>query len=392
MKYDFDKIINRRNTASYKWDQAENLFGSTDVLPMWVADMDFEAPPEVLEAIKNRAAHGVFGYSFRTDGYYEAIMNWQKTRHGWDIKKEWITSSPGVVTALSLAIETLTEPGDKIILQSPVYYPFYDVIKMNKRELVDNPLKLENNYYTIDFDRLEKQAADGAKMLLLCNPHNPGGRVWKKEELVRLGEICLKHNVIVVADEIHEDVVYSGHRHIPFGSISEDFAQNSVICTAPSKTFNLAGLQSSAILIPNAAFRKKYNNRLKSLSIHMESNFGGIALETSYAQGGPWLDALLEYLEGNLDYLLCYFELHMPEIPVMKPEGTYMAWLDFRSIAKDAKSLKDWMYTKAKVAMNEGSVFGKAGEGFLRLNFACPRSILEDGLKRLSEAVHASRS
>jgi cysteine-S-conjugate beta-lyase len=387
MKYDFDKRIDRTNKATYKWDQSEKLFGRSDILPLWVADMDFEAPKEVVEAITQRAEHGIYGYTIRTQSFYDAIIGWLSRRHHWSILQEWITSSPGVVPALSIIVQSFTEPGEGIILQSPVYYPFYDIIKMNGRTVVDNPLILEDGHYSIDFELLEQQARNGAKMLLLCSPHNPGGRVWKREELERIGDICLKYNVLVVADEIHHDLVFSGHKHVPFASLSESFAQISVTCIAASKTFNLAGIQAASVIIPNEEIRRKYNASLKTLSLHMESYFGLTAIESSYTYGDEWLDQLLEYLEGNLNALLEFAEKHLPQVKIIKPEGTYLVWMDCRSISDNPQVLKQLMFEKAGVAFSEGSVFGKQGAGFLRVNIACPRSILMEALEKFSAVV-----
>ncbi|MBC8081239.1 MAG: pyridoxal phosphate-dependent aminotransferase [Gorillibacterium sp.] len=386
-RYDFDKVINRFGTASYKWDQSEKLYGRADILPLWVADMDFEPPREVVQAIKERAEHGVYGYTFRTDAYFAAITGWLSRRHGWEIQQEWITSSPGVVPALSLAVLAYTNPGDGIILQSPVYYPFYDVIKMNNRIVIDNPLILEDGYYTIDFNLLEKQAQAGAKMLFLCSPHNPGGRVWTREELQRIADICLRHGVLVIADEIHQDLVFSGHRHTPFAALSDAIAQITITCIAPSKTFNLAGLQAALVIIPNRSLRLNFNNLLKTLSIHMESYFGLTAVESSYTYGDAWLDQLLVYLEDNCSLLLDYVGRNIPEVKVMKPEGTYMVWMDCRAISEDPAVLKKLMFEKAGVAFSEGSVFGKQGAGYLRVNLACPRSLLQEALDRFAHAV-----
>jgi cystathionine beta-lyase len=389
MNYDFDKRLDRTNKASYKWDQSVKLFGREDILPLWVADMDFEAPKEVVEAIKHRAGQGVYGYTFRTQAYYDAIVGWLSRRHGWTIQQDWISSSPGIVPALSLMVQAFTEPGDGIIVQSPVYYPFYDVIKMNGRVVVDNPLILEDGYYTIDFEQLTEQAKAGAKMLLLCSPHNPGGRVWKKEELERIGVICETYNVLVVVDEIHHDLVFSGHKHVPFASLSEALANRSITCIAPSKTFNLAGLQAATIIIPNEQLRQKYNQLLKTLSLHMESFFGITAIESSYTYGDEWLDQLLVYLEGNLNALLAYIHEHLPQVKVIKPEGTYLVWIDCTSISTDPSVLKSLMFEKAGVAFSEGSVFGKQGAGYLRINMACPRSLLIEALEKFSAAVNS---
>ncbi|TJY41032.1 pyridoxal phosphate-dependent aminotransferase [Cohnella pontilimi] len=392
MKYDFDHAPDRKGTASYKWDQSEKLFGHEDVLPLWVADMDFAPPKEVVDEIVRRAQLGVYGYTFRTPEYAEAVSGWLKRRHGWEIQHDWISqSSPGVVTALSMSIYTFTEPGDKVILQAPVYYPFYDVIKMHGREVVENTLVLREGRYEVDFDLLEQQAADGAKLLLLCSPHNPGGRVWTREELTRIGDICVRHGVLVVADEIHHDLVLRGHKHTPFASIKEEFAQISLTCIATSKTFNLAGLQSACVIIPNAELRRRYNQALKTFSVHMESYFGLTAIVSAYTYGDEWLEQLLDYLEGNLDYMTQFLAEKLPEIKVIRPEATYLVWMDCSAISKDPADLKKLMYDEARVAFNEGSVYGKPGAGYLRVNIACPRSILIEALERFTRAVRSRR-
>jgi cystathionine beta-lyase len=387
MKYDFDRVIDRTGTASYKWDQSEKLFGHSDVLPLWVADMDFEPPQEVVDEIRRRAKQGVYGYTIRTPEYFEAVSGWLKRRHHWDIRHEWITSSPGVVPALSLIVHTFTQPGDKVILQSPVYYPFYDVIKMNGRNVVDNALVLRDGRYEMDFDLLENQAADGAKLLLLCSPHNPGGRVWTREELTRIGDICVSHGVLVVADEIHHDLVFRGHEHIPFAGIKDEFAQISFTCIATSKTFNLAGLQAASVIIPNDELRRLYNQTIKTFSIHMESYFGLSSVVAGYTHGDEWLEQLIDYLQGNLTYMLDFVANRLPEISVIRPDATYLVWMDCRAISEDPADLKKLMYDEARVAFTEGSVFGKQGEGYLRVNIACPRSILAEALERFASAV-----
>ncbi|MGG4091520.1 MalY/PatB family protein [Paenibacillus lautus] len=387
MKYDFDRRIDRTGTASYKWDQSEKLFGRSNILPLWIADMDFEPPKEVVEAIKRRAEHGIYGYTMRPQSYYDAIVGWLLRRHGWRIEQDWLSSSPGVVPALSLAVQTFTQPGDGVILQSPVYYPFYDVIRMNGREVMNNPLILQEGRYEINFELLEKQAAAGAKVLLLCTPHNPGGRVWTRGELERVAEICTKHGLLVVADEIHHDLVFSGHKHVPYASLSEECAQHSITCIAPSKTFNLAGLQAAAVVIPNADIRRQYNAALKTLSIHRESYFGLTATEASYTHGDEWLDQLLVYLEGNRDALLAYVKEHLPQVKAMSPEGTYTVWLDCTAISDKPAELKQLMFDKAGVAFIEGSLFGEQGAGYLRVNLACPRALLLKALDKFAGAI-----
>ena len=385
--YDFDRIIDRRGTSSLKWDQLGALFGGEDVLPLFVADMDFEAPREVVEAIVERAKRGVYGYTIRTDGYYEAVTGWLERRHGWKIGRDWLVSSPGVVPALAAAIHAFTEPGDGVILQSPVYYPFYDVIRANGRTVVDNPLRIENGVYRIDFDLLEEQAKT-AKLMLLCSPHNPGGRVWTADELKRIGDICLRHGVIVVSDEIHHDLVFKPNRHVPFASLGPEFAARSVTCIAPSKTFNLAGLQAAAAIVPDDELRRRYVRTGRfALAIHMDSYFGVTGMETSYRYGEPWLEQLLVYLRENRDALTAFLKERLPEVRVMVPEATYLAWVDCRAISEDPAELKKLMYAEARVAFSEGSVFGRQGAGWLRINFGCPRAVLLEALERFAAAA-----
>jgi cystathionine beta-lyase len=391
MKYDFDQAPPRTGTYSYKWDQSERLFGRADVLPLWVADMDFQPPKEVVDAIVRRAELGVYGYTLRPKEADEAVAGWLRRRHGWDIRHEWITSSPGVVAALSLIVHAFTKPGDKVILQSPVYYPFYDVVRMNDCTLVDNPLILRNHRYEIDFDLLERQAADGAKLMLFCSPHNPGGRVWTEDELVKIGDICVRHGVLLVADEIHHDLVFRGSKHIPIASLRDDIAQRSFTCIATSKTFNLAGLQTSSVIIPNDDLRRRYNYALKKFSLHMESYFGVSSVISSYTHGDEWLDQLLDYLQGNLDFLIGYLGERVPEVRVMKPDATYLVWIDCRDISDDPAELKKLMYEEAGVAFNEGSTYGELGRGWLRVNIACPRALLAEALERFASAVRARR-
>ncbi|MBD2845748.1 pyridoxal phosphate-dependent aminotransferase [Paenibacillus sp. IB182496] len=389
MSYDFDQVIERRGTASYKWDQSDKLFGRADLLPLWVADMDFSPPREVVDAIVERARQGVYGYTIRTDDYYDAVRGWLSRRHGWDVQPGWISSSPGVVPALSMLVMACTEPGDGIILQSPVYYPFYDVIRMNGRVVVDNPLVLRDGQYRMDFDLLEQQAKDGAKLLLLCSPHNPGGRVWTREELARVGEICERHGVLVVADEIHHDLVLKPHRHTPYASISKACANHSITCIAPSKTFNLAGLQAASVIIPNERLRRVYTQQLKRLSLHMETYFGLSAVVSSYTYGDQWLDELLAYLAGSVDALIAFCAERLPQVRPIRPEGTYMVWLDCRAVSEDPEELKRLMFEEAGVAFSEGSVFGRQGAGFLRVNLACPRALLMEALERFAAAIEA---
>ncbi len=387
MKYDFDKIIDRRNSNSAKWDNVEHLFGSKDVLPMWVADMDFDAPAPVIEALQKRAGEGIYGYLKRPDSYYDAVIDWVKRRHGWNIDREWITFSPGVVCGISVAILALSQQGDEIITQPPVYYPFFRIIKNNGRQLVYNPLSLVDGRYRMDFDDLQEKAGPRAKMMILCNPHNPVGRVWERDDLERVGEFCLENKIILISDEIHSDLVFEGHAHVPTASISEDISQNTITCMAPSKTFNLAGLKSSAIIIPNKDIRRSFDLMLENISIRMDNIFGAVALESAYRYGEEWLEQLLEYLAGNLKFTRDFLDKKIPGIKAMDLEGTYLLWLDCQGLGLTDEALKELMDKEAMVGLDEGPMFGPGGEGFQRMNIACPRATLEEGLRRIEKAV-----
>lgn len=387
MKYDFDKVTKR--IQSEKWGVKKEIFGTEDVIPMWVADMDFESPKPVIDAIIKRAEHGLFGYTFKSSSYCESIINWFNKRHNWEINKDWINYSPGIVPALSFITLSFSQPGDKIIVQSPVYRRFLEVIMENGRQILDNELKLKNAKYVIDFDDFEKKANDPrAKLFFLCNPHNPVGRVWTREDLIRLGRICIKNNVIIVSDEIHSDLIYEGYKHVVFASISEEFAQNSITLNSPSKTFNLAGLQTSVIIIPNKKYYEIYQSELSSLKLTRGNVFGLVALESAYNLGEDWLEQLLEYLEGNLNYLIKFFKEKVTKIKVIKPEGTYLVWFDCRQLGLNDLELRKFMIEKAKVGLFDGYKFGQGGEGFQRINIGCPRAILKESLERIEKAVN----
>lgn len=406
MKYDFDKVIERTGTNCLKWDLRKGIFGKEDVLPLWVADTDFAAPVQVLEAMKKRMEHGIFGYTYRSEAYDQAIVNWMKKRHGWDIKKEWLTYSPGVVPALSLCVRTFTQPGDKIVIQSPIYPPFSSVVETSGRIIVDNELELIDGRYYMDLEKLLEQIAvkrisytsntarekwefnAKVKMLMLCNPHNPSGRVWTREELLKIGEICLENNIIIVSDEIHSDIIYSGHKHLPLASLSKELEQNTITCIAPSKTFSLAGLSTSTVIIPNERLRTHYNNMVESLEIDGGNIFGAVALEAAYNYGEEWLEELLKYLEGNLNYLMDYFKERIPSIRPIRPEATYLVWLDCRELGLEGRDLMDFFVNEAKVGLNPGTRFGRSGSNFVRLNIGCPRSLLKEGLSRIEAAVN----
>lgn len=387
MSSTFDRVPNRRNTHSYKWDQSAKLFGNKDILPLWVADMDFESPPAVKAAIEQRAAQGIYGYTVMPDESWDSITNWFARRHNWPLKREWLSSVTGVVTALSLSVELFSEPGGEVILQAPVYYPFYDVIKMNGRKVAVNPLLQRNGRYEMDYAHLEQLMAGGAKLLLLCSPHNPGGRVWEQEELVRLGELCVRYGVTIISDEIHADMAFAGHKHIPIASISPELADITVTCIAPTKTFNLPGLPAAYVAVPNKDLKRKLDNRIKGLSLHMTGFFTPDMITAAYDESEAWLDELMIYLKANIDFAIDYLKEHLPAVTPMVPESTYLLWVDCTALGLDIAGLKELMYQKAEVAFNEGSVYGEEGKGYLRINMACPRVTLEEGLSRFVRAA-----
>ena len=387
MKVDFDTITDRSDNYAAKYDELELKFGRRDLLSMWIADMDFKSPKPIVEAIQNRASQEIFGYTSRPDSYYETIIDWYKRRYNWEIKKDWIIHSPGVVTTLSIILRDFTSSGDKIIVQPPVYYPFFDVIKDNGRELVLNPLKKMGEDYLMDYDDLEKKIDGKVKHLILCNPQNPVGRVWTKEELIRLGDLCLKNNIKIIADEIHGDLVFKGNRYTPLASISEKFARNTITCFSATKTFNIAGLQASTAIFPNKNDYDKFQRILGILDIKRNNCFSLVAVEAAYRDGEEWLNQLLEYLEGNIEYLIDYCKTNIPQIKPNRPEGTYLIWLDCKALSLGSEELSDFMINKAKVALDSGDWFGIEGSGYMRINIACPRAILEECLKRIEKAV-----
>lgn len=393
MKYNFDKIVSRKNTNSVKWGFKGDLQGHEDCLPMWIADMDFETVPEIKEAIIKRAEHAIYGYAYKPESYNQAIINWMKKKHNWDIEESWINISPGIVPAFNFIMRAFTHPGDKVIVQTPGYSPFVNAILRNGVQVVNNPLKLINNKYKIDFEDLKMKITDKrVKMLMLCNPHNPVGRVWTKEELTEIGNICLKNNVLVLSDEIHSDLIYKGYKHTPFASINKEFQQISITCTAPSKTFNLAGLQSSNIIIPNENLRNIFNISLENIGISRLNIFGMVACEAAYNYGESWLEQLMEYIEGNKDYAIRFIKEKIPSLKVVEPEGTYLLWIDCNQLAMTEEKLNRFMLEKAKVIVDRGHMFGKGGEGFVRVNLACPRELIIMALNRLEVAINYTKS
>ena len=384
MKYNFDEIINRAGTESVKYDLRDKVFGNPDVIPMWVADMDFRTPDFIRNAVIERAKYDVYGYTFREDAYFEAIASWIRRRHQWDVKKEWMTYTPGVVAAFNMAVMGMTKEGDEVIIQPPVYPPFFHAVESHNRKLVQNPLIDTDDGFVMDYDLLEKQAKT-AKMLILSNPHNPVGRCWKREELQKLGEICIRNNVLVFSDEIHCDLVLPGFEHVPFASICREFEQHSITAHAASKTFNLAGMATSTIIIPNDGLRKQYVDFVDSTEINLGNIFGKVATKTAMEQGEEWLQELLQYIQGNVDYVVTYINKVLPKIRVHKSEATYMLWLDFSAYGYDNQTLNHKMIFEAGLGLNNGKEFGKQGEQCLRINLACPRSVVMAAMEKMKK-------
>lgn len=393
MKYDFNKIINRNNTKSLKYDFAKERNMPEDLLPLWVADMDFQTSPEIIEALNKAVSHGIYGYSEGKEEYFDAVYNWYNDNFNWQVKKEWLIKTPGVVFAIVLAINALTNEGDSVLIQNPVYYPFTEVIIDNNRKLVNNSLVRNGKKYEIDFEDFEKKIIENnVKLFILCSPHNPVGRVWKKWELEKIGDVCLKHNVKIVSDEIHSDFVYPENKHIVFSSLDEKYQNITITCTAPTKTFNLAGLQISNIFIPNLEIRKKVLKQLDRVGYSQVNLMGLVACEAAYKYGRQWLNELKEYLLDNLNFLRDYLETNIPQIKLIEPEGTYLIWLDCSALGLEDKELEKFIVEKAKLWLDSGYIFGKEGEGFQRINIACPRETLKKALEQLKEAVDEIKS
>lgn len=383
MKYDFDKTIDRRATNSYKWDSAPE-----GVLPMWVADMDFRTAPAIIDALQKRVAHGIFGYTRVPDAYYDAVTSWFSRRHGWDIDREWIIYTSGVVPAVSAVIKAMTVPGDKVIVQTPVYNCFFSSIRNNGCEIVSNPLRRTADTYEMDFDALERCAADPrAKVMLLCNPHNPAGRVWTPDELTRLGNICLRNGVTVVADEIHCELVYQGFKYTPFASLSDAFLHRSVTCVSPSKAFNIAGLQIANIVAFDNDLRSRIDKAININEVCDVNPFGVAATIAAYNEGEEWLNQLVDYLHGNYEAMAEFCRRELPEFPITRLEGTYLVWMDCSSLGMPSDALEHALLDDARLWLNAGTMYG--AEGYMRWNIACPRSVMLDGLNRFLNFVRS---
>jgi cystathionine beta-lyase len=388
--YDFNEHINRYNTYSLKYDTAILRRKPKDVLPLWVADMDFKTIPQVTEELKKVAEHGIFGYSEPDEEYYQAVADWFSKRHNWNVEPSWVTVAPSVMFAISTIIQEFTNVGDSILIQQPVYYPFSEVVENTNRRLVNNELVLRDGKYYIDFIDFEnKIVKENVKIFLLCSPHNPVGRVWTREELLHIGEVCLKHNVLIVADEIHCDFVYKGYQHLNFANLDSRFKDITLTCTSPSKSFNLASLMVSNVIVSNTEYRRRFRKALNRYWYANGSVMGLVACKTAYQYGGAWLDELNAYISDNLDYLREYINTKLSKVKLIEPEGTYLVWLDFRNLNLPVDELENLIINKAKLWLDSGTIFGKAGEGFQRVNIACTRATLEKALNQLEHAINS---
>jgi cystathionine beta-lyase len=393
MKYDFDRVIDRTRTNSMKWNKhfLKYRFESEEVLPLWVADMDFQCPQPVIEVLKKRAAEEIYGYSWhKIPAYLNAVTNWMKRRHNWEVNKDWIVFSPGIVPAIYMLIQTFVNIGEKVIIQPPVYDPFFTAIENNGRQVLLNQLLYENKKYSIDFEDFEEKAKDPlTKMFILCSPHNPIGRVWTEKELRRIGDICIDNEILIVSDEIHHDLILSGYKHTLFSTTSKEFEHNTFVCTSPGKTFNIAGLQISNIIISDKRKREAFTNTIMNINGIMIPNvFGIVALITAYDEGEEWLDQVLKYIEANFKFLKEFVSENLPDVDFIDPEGTYLAWLDFSKLGMNDEELREFMLKNAKVALDDGKQFGPGGEGFQRMNIACPRSLLKECMIRIVNALN----
>lgn len=390
MKYDFETLVDRTNTGSFKWEQMKDWNPNVEkgVVPYTVADMELKNPPEIIEGLKKYIDHTILGYTAPTEGFTNAVYGWMKKRHNWEIKPEWIVNSAGVVSAFYTAIRALSKPGDGIIINSPVYYPFYSAIELNDRKVVKNALVYDGRTYVIDYEDLEKKAQDPKnKILLFCSPHNPVGRVWKKEELEKVADICLRNDVLIISDEIHNDLIMPGFEHTVMATLSDKVANNMIVLTAPSKTFNLAGMQTSNIIIPNKEIREIFQEETAKNAFHTLNILGYKACEIAYTECEEWLDQLIELVHHNYLELRKYMEENLPQIKVYDMEGTYLVWMDFNALGLDKDELEEFLHMEAQVFFDEGYIFGEEGNGFERMNIACPTKTLMEGLERLSNSI-----
>lgn len=388
-KFDFDKIVDRKNTDCLKYDFAVKRGMPEGILPLWVADMDFQIAPAITEALEKRVAHRIFGYSEATESYFEAVKGWMKKRHGWDVSEEWLIKTPGIVFALAMAVKAFTKEGDGVLIQQPVYYPFSEVIRDNNRKVISNDLiQNASGHYEIDFDDFEKKIiTNKIKLFILCSPHNPVGRVWTRDELIKIGDICIKHGVIVVADEIHEDFVYEPHKHTVFAGIKEEFRNNSITCTSPGKTFNLAGLQVSNIFIPNESLREKMRHEINAAGYSQLNTLGLVACQAAYTYGDEWYEEMIAYIKSNIEFFKSYVKENIPQLKVVDTEGTYLVWVDFRELGLTNNELENLIVNRANLWLDSGAIFGQTGEGFQRFNVACARTTLEQALMQLKSAI-----
>lgn len=388
MKYNFDEIIDRSGTDALKLEALLPRWGRTDLIPMWVADMDFRTPPFIVEAIKKRTECEIFGYTEKPQAWYQSIIDWQKRRHQWTITKEMISFVPGVVPALAMAVQAFTERGEKVMIQQPVYNPFAQVIRNNHRELVNCPLELKDGQYHINFEVFEEKIK-GCKLFLFCHPHNPGGRVWTREELQKVAAICAQNNVIIVADEIHADLTLPPYQHIPFATVSEEAAQNSVVFASPSKAFNMAGLATSYAVIANPTLRRRFESYVEGNELAAGNVFAFNTVVAAYNKGEEWLQQMLNYVQGNVDEVIHYIEKYIPQLKVIVPQASYLVFIDFSALQLSQKEIVALCTDKAHLALNDGAIYGEEGKGYMRINLACPRSVVKQALIQLKEAVRS---
>ena len=391
MKWNFDEAVSREGTNCVKYDLRKETFGSDDLIPMWVADMDFKTPDFIISALRKRLEHEILGYSFRPSEYYASISSWLLKRHKWEVPHEWISFCPGIVPALNLCTLAFTRPGESIIVQPPVYFPFFSAVENHGRNLIYNQLKEAGGRWEMDFESLVKSLTPATKMIIISNPHNPVGRAWSSDELVQLADICLKYNILLLSDEIHSDLILPGYHHTPVAKLSDKIAEITVTCIAPSKTFNLAGLSTSSVIISNPVLRKYFNSKTDHLHIGNGNIFGTVASIAAYSEGSEWISELMVYINQNADYVIDYCRKMIPEILPVRPEATYMIWLDCRKLGMTGKELQEFFVGKAKVGMNEGSCFGPGGEGFMRMNIGTTNSNVRKAMEQIEKAVASVR-